>query len=283
MAVKRIERFQLNSADPEGLAQFFINALGFVRGAGQPDRPSAISLTLGRSCLVLDLANGGNYPGDIQGWDPRFQHFAIDTRDMSSAFRRLQDFPGWCAISTNGPEHLPQRSGGVVAFKFRDPESHPLELISFPRENSSPNAKIAGQFGPFVEIDHSAISVANVDRSIEFYSRLGFRAGPRSLNSGVEQQRLDGIAGACVDVVELDLSGEGPHLELLHYRGKYDRRQPPPSITDIAATRTVMTVADATVLAAVRLTCSSETVKSVEDGLLLRDPDGHLVEIWCDT
>ncbi len=37
-----------------------------------------------------------------------------------------------------GPERLPARSGGVSAFKFRDPDGHPLELLAFPPEAVPP-------------------------------------------------------------------------------------------------------------------------------------------------
>ena len=46
--------------------------------------------------------------------------------------RICRQYPGWTPISTSGPQLLPAASGGVSAFKFRDPEGHPLELIAFP-------------------------------------------------------------------------------------------------------------------------------------------------------
>ncbi|ODR96565.1 hypothetical protein AUC70_14945 [Methyloceanibacter stevinii] len=35
-------------------------------------------------------------------------------------------------VTAGAPVLLPPNTGSVTAFKFRDPEGHPLELISFP-------------------------------------------------------------------------------------------------------------------------------------------------------
>ena len=51
-----------------------------------------------------------------------------------------------------------------------------------------------------------------------FYGAMGLREIGRSLNRGVEQDRLDGLHGVAVDIVALAPLGGGPHLELLHYR-----------------------------------------------------------------
>jgi catechol 2,3-dioxygenase-like lactoylglutathione lyase family enzyme len=197
---------------------------------------------------------------------------------MPGALDRLREVPGWRAISSNGPEHLPHRSGGATAFKFRDPEGHPLELISFPQISE----RAVGSPGRSVEINHSAISATDLDRSIAFYSGLGFTTGARSLNTGMEQRRLDGVADARVDVVELDLPDTGPHLELLHYRGQYDRNVMPPGTSDIAATRTVLLAQNAAALGEIRDAYSSIVLDSTDAAVLLRDPDGHLVEVRRD-
>jgi hypothetical protein len=87
------------------------------------------SLRLGDQ--VIELAEtqppGRSYPRDVSGWDPRFQHFAIVVSDMTAAYANLRALPNWTAISRDGPQVLPASSGGVAAFKFRDPEGHPLD------------------------------------------------------------------------------------------------------------------------------------------------------------
>src|SRR5690606_16398048 len=110
-------------------------------------------------------------------------------------------------------------TGSVTAFKFRDPEGHPLELISFPPGVGAPVwEKVRGE--GILGCDHTAISVMNLDRSLHFYADLlGFRIASRSLNQGPEQDRLDDLPGCLVDVVALEPTIiTTPHVELLHYR-----------------------------------------------------------------
>ncbi len=189
----------------------------------------------------------------MPGWSPLFQHCAIRVADMAAAMARLDRVGGWRPISTDGPQTLPPNTGGVTAFKFRDPDGHPLELLAFPDRRDGPL---------FAGIDHSAISVADVGRSIAFYEALGLRVAGRSLNAGIEQSRLDAIDGATVDVVSLALpSGTPPHVELLGYRGAFDRAAwPPVAIDDVVSTALVF-----------------ESGRST--AATLRDPDGHVLVV----
>ncbi len=121
--------------EPETLAGFY-QALGFVR-AGRDLSPAVsdgVELRLGRQAIGLIRAQPGGrlYPADVAGWSPLFQHIAIVVADMTRACAHLAAIRGWKPISTSGPQMLPAASGGVSAFKFRDPEGHPLELIAFP-------------------------------------------------------------------------------------------------------------------------------------------------------
>ncbi len=237
-AVPRLAHIRLNAADPGALAGFYVRALGFAAvGDG---------LGLGPTRLEIRAAGGRPYPARVPGWSPLFQHCAIATSDMGAALARLGRVGGWTAISTTGPERLPV---GMTAFKFRDPEGHPLELIAFPGE-----AGLGGD--PCLRIDHSALSVADTARSVAFYEGLGLVAGARTLNTGVEQARLDGVPGACVEVTTLALPlGTKPHVELLCYRGDFDRGDGPAGVDDIAATCLVF-----------------------GPGEDLRDPDGHILK-----
>ncbi|WP_242057976.1 MULTISPECIES: GMC oxidoreductase [Nostoc] len=72
-------------------------------------------------------------PSDSQSNDLWFQHLAIVVSDMDSAYTHLRSFPIQ-PIST-APQTIPpgnEASGGVRAFKFKDPDGHDLELIWFP-------------------------------------------------------------------------------------------------------------------------------------------------------
>lgn len=237
-------------------ATAFYQALGF-KSAGQQHENPALAACLGISrirCQRLSLGaqnldltqcepTGAAYPADAAGNDVCFQHIALVTNDIDAACARAVQ-AGATAISQGGPQQLPAESGGVIAFKFRDPEGHPLEYLQFPKPS-----------GP--GYDHSAISILNLDAAIAFYEILGFKITSRQFNTGLAQQRLDGVPAPVVDVVALK-SGEGPpHLELLHYQ-----RPIVPSrhwaLNDIAADRLVIR--------------SPEKITAVR-----RDSDGHII------
>lgn len=251
--VARIARICLTTADPPALTRFFVAALGF--GLDGADRPDASSLTLGPTRLTLERAasTGRPYPADVPGWSPLFQHVAVAVPDMGAALARLRAVAGWAPISRAGPERLPARSGGVVAFKLRDPEGHPLELIEFPDDRTAHR------------VDHTAISVADTGRSVAFYAALGFAVAARSVNVGPEQDRLDAVPDAHVEVTGLRIPGAPPpHLELLCYRGDFRRDRSPPDPGDVAATRIALAL---------------PPHPARDAATLLRDPDGHLLAL----
>ena len=123
------------------------------------------------------------------------------------------------AISESGPQLLPPANGAVRAFKFRDPEGHPLELIWFPPEKGRPVWHDDTSDALFLGVDHSGLSVTSTSRSLDFYQGLGLRVSDQSLNLGAAQNLLDGLADARVRVTGLrPSSNSGPGLELLAYQ-----------------------------------------------------------------
>jgi hypothetical protein len=241
-----------------------------------------VSLHLGSQVISLADAQppGSSYPGDVPGWDPLFQHFAIVVSDMTAAYRNLQTLRSWIAISTDGPQILPPSSGGVTAFKFRDPDGHPLEMLAFAPGATPPHWAIRSR-NPCLGIDHSAISVADTGRSAVFYSEMGLVRTASSLNVGREQEKLDDIVGAVVEVTALSSPMQVvPHVELLCYRGNFDRRQLLTNLNDVAETQLIFEV-ERDVLEAIvaRNTTVSNALVSQSGGsrVLLRDPDGHLL------
>ncbi len=303
MAVIRIGRISFTTADADRLGAFYRQAFGFeametehhggesfarltgVEGA----QTRALPLRLGEQTIEL-LAftrHGAPYPADIGCDDPRFQHIAIVVADMEAAYLRLCACAGWTAITRPAPQRLPASSGAVTAFKFRDPEGHPLELISFPPDNVPPRWRQAPhRNGPSLGIDHSAIVVSDTAQSVAFYQQvLGFSVVGGSLNRGREQEQLDAVPGAVVEVTALDPGAENPpHLELLCYRSPGLPRGAPAALrsNDIAATRLTLEVDDVPGLeprlAAARVRFISTGTVALPDNrpaLLVRDPDGH--------
>ena len=237
---------RLISRDAAALASFYVDALGFRHeGEAMREDPFAAApvrvVVLGIGPQRVEIAEVAGPPGPVAPGGPgvAFQHFAMVTHDMGGAMARLGASTGWRAISTDGPQTLPARSGGVGAFKFRDPEGHPLEFLSFPAARVP--AVWAGDagVGPIAGIDHTAVVVAETRRSADHYRALGFEVTGSSLNEGSEQARLDGVAAPVVEVTALALPGAGPpHLELLCYRGAAPGD--PVGDADVLATRTLL-------------------------------------------
>jgi catechol 2,3-dioxygenase-like lactoylglutathione lyase family enzyme len=286
MKTRRLARVEMICGDPEFLAEFYQAAFGFLR----PERGltaaigGGVELRLGSQEIRLVRAQpaGHSYPVDVAGWSPLFQHIAIVVADMARAYAHLSTLLGWTPISIFGPQVLPAASGGVSAFKFRDPEGHPLELIAFPPGAVPPQWRTASQ-DVCLGIDHSAISVSSTATSIDFYESLGLDRGGGSLNVGREQAMLDDVPDAVVEVTALTPAQTTPHIELLCYQGDFDRRVQPQASNDTAATRLVLTVESRATLEAICIHLSGAFLSGPElreNNLyraLLHDPDGHLI------
>lgn len=279
MSGPRIAAVRLVCADVERTAAFYVAAFGFRRDA-RAHAKAPRSLALGRQRIELVPASvpaGGTAPSNSTA----FQHCAIVVADAAAAMDRLRGTSGWRAISRDGPEKLPASSGGVTAFKFRDPEGHPLEFLQFPA-GAVPPAWQAGGEGPCSGIDHSAITVADTDRAITFYRGLGFSVMSRRINRGSEQERLDDVAGAVVEVTGLSPPGGAPpHLELLCYREPGTLHEVAP-VGDARATRLVLR----TPAAPSPLTCllpdeaRPVVLPDDEAGVrACRDPCGHILVV----
>jgi catechol 2,3-dioxygenase-like lactoylglutathione lyase family enzyme len=279
VTLTRVLRLSLTSAHLDRLAAFYQEALGcrvlesHHQSGAQFEALMGVSggarsLTLGLGAQRIELLQfeqaGQPYPAHAASSDIFFQHFAIVVSDMDRALEQLAREPGWSSISMPGPQHLPASSGGVTAFKFRDPEGHPLELLAFaPGHEPAPGADTPLCLG----IDHSAISVAQTARSVAFYGALGLSVSARSVNRGPEQALLDDVLQPQVEVTALSLPGGGPHLELLCYRElrreAADPQPEPLRNNDVAATRVVLEMA-APAAGAAPLRAHG-----------LSDPDGH--------
>lgn len=283
----------LNVADLAASTRFYREALGFVSvgdvmTANTADRRrfgtsfSRQRLRLGAQDIALTaFPRSAPYPADSNAADLWFQHMAIVTTDIDAAYARLQGW-GITPISLGGPQRLPATSGGVTAFKFRDPEGHPLELIAFP-----PHAQTTSAPSPLtLGIDHSAISVADTECSLHFYETvLQWPTLTRQCNQGPEQTRLDNLEGVVTEVTGLSTAHTPPHLELLAYRVPRGRPQVPPMpFTAIAATRLIVQIGTIAPALASARELGHPAIIAETDFALLRDPDGHvLVLVAADT
>lgn len=271
--VSAITAFRLITRDAGRLTRFY-RGLGFAE-AGRAPIPAAemdllgllgegtrTSLRLGGQRVDLDTYTvpGRPYPADSTAADLCFQHLALVTDDAAAAWKRVAAL-GAIPISAHAPVMLPPSTGVAAAFKFRDPEGHPLELLQFPQDGLDGRGCWTGT--GLLGIDHSALSVSDAASSRRFYEGLGLSVARPTLNSGPAQSDLDGL-GACdveVDVVPMLPHRNTPHVELLGYRRNIGRHAQPPAANDIAATRIVW---------------------AADRDTLLRDPDGHLLQC-CAT
>jgi catechol 2,3-dioxygenase-like lactoylglutathione lyase family enzyme len=302
MPVTQLVRVSVTVADLAGTAAFYRNRLGLQVGPeetmGDPAWNGLLGLEQGTMARAADVAIGQQvvklvafdppgrpYPPERASNDQWFQHVALVSGDIAKVWEKLEGgSPG--EITKGTPVRLPANTGSVTAFKFRDPEGHPLELIFFPPgvgDQQWQGKAVSGIVG----YDHTAISVMEVDCSVAFYTKLlGFKIGARSLNKGLEQDRLDGLTDCEVNVVALEPASEvTPHLELLHYR-----KPPGRTLTsevqanDLASARQIHRVDDLDALVA-RL--QAEGVTFVSPGVMalkgggkaaaIRDPDGHMI------
>jgi catechol 2,3-dioxygenase-like lactoylglutathione lyase family enzyme len=267
-----IRGFRLVTADLPRLVAFYRDVLGFTAVGDVQPIPSEELRLLGlrgggeRQLLSIGLQTvavdhfemtGRPYPADSDAASLWFQHLALVVVDIAKAHERLRNvYP----ISIDGPRRLPASSGGVEAFKFRDPDGHPLELLRFPSSDVPATwvgrTTLPGQIA--LGIDHSAISVNDADTSKRFYSALGLKPDPRAVNVGPAQQRLDDLRNVEVSVIPLIPDEVSPHLELLAYHVPQGDKAAPARANDTSATRVLWRGTRAE---------------------LLRDPDGHLQQI----
>ncbi len=258
----RLVRFFVRAFDCQEVARERRAGCAFEQLMGVGGAATSVTLRLGVSPIqILQFDHPGSpYLPDLSPFDNEFQHLALVVGDMDAAYSRLSSLAGWSAISSGGAQQLPASSGGVKAFKFRDPDGHPLELLSFPRHQVPEQWRRQPSGRLFLGVDHSALSCSNAVRSIDFYRGIGLQVTARSFNHGIEQQCLDGIPAPQLDVVALSPPSPTPHVELLCYRNAVGRTAAIRS-NDSSATRLIFQRAGA---------------PSAHSGdSLIVDPDGH--------
>ena len=235
---------------------------------------------------LLQFPHAGSrpIPADSRSFDHWFQHVAIVVRDMDRAYARLREHRVR-PIST-APQTLPEwnpAAGGIRAFYFADPEDHVLEIIWFPpgkgrpKWQTPPRSGVPDSADPlFLGIDHTAIVVADTDRSLGFYrNRLGLEVAGGSENWGTEQEHLNQVFGARLRITTLR-GARGPGIELLEYLTPPGGRPRPTDarVTDLLAWRTsVRGAPEGSALP------QGPIVARAADSDLVRDPDGHLLAV----
>jgi catechol 2,3-dioxygenase-like lactoylglutathione lyase family enzyme len=259
-------------------------------------RIRAARLRLGDELIELTeylAPKGRPIPPDSRSNDRWFQHLAIITPDLDRAYAHLRR--NKVAHASSGPQRLPEwnpNAGGIEAFYFKDPDGHPLEILEFPAGKGDEKWHRRTD-RLFLGIDHTAIVVEDTERSLRFYrDRLGLRIAGESENYGTEQEHLNNVFGARLRITSLRASGGGPGVEFLEYLSPTDGRPIPidQRPNDLAHWQTKMTTTDAEALGRQLLLDKYRFFSSgvimlsrgeaeFERGMLVRDPDGHAVQL----
>ncbi len=223
--------------------------------------------------------------------DRWFQHVAIIVSDMSAAYRRLREFK--VEHASSAPQRLPDwnpNAGGIEAFYFRDPDGHALEVLAFPKGKG--DARWQAKDRLFLGIDHTAIVVGDTGASLAFYRDvLGLKVAGGAENWGTEQEHLNNVFGAHLEITSLR-AARGPAIEFLRYLAPSDGRPYPAGerANDLIHWQTSLRVRDVAAaeraLRAARAPFVSPGTTGLPDGalgfskgLLVRDPDGHVMEV----
>jgi catechol 2,3-dioxygenase-like lactoylglutathione lyase family enzyme len=306
--VKSIQSIGFTVTDIDRSVDFYTKALGFslisdtiVNGKAVanlveiPSRIRIVTLKLGdeqiRLRQYLDL-QGKPIPLDSQSNDLWFQHLAIVVSDMDRAYAHLQAFPIE-AIST-APQTIPpgnKEASYIQAFKFRDPDRHPLELIWFPQGKGQKKWHQKSD-RLFLGIDHTAIAIANTEQSLQFYrDRLGMQVDGGSFNWRETQARMDDLPNAKVRITALRLAHGGVGIELLDYLQPADGRPMPADLKsfDLAYVQVELIVSD--INQAVRqlqqhkLQVSPVQLDNLgtQQGYLVKDPTGHSILLVAES
>jgi catechol 2,3-dioxygenase-like lactoylglutathione lyase family enzyme len=296
-------------ADMSRSVEFYTGVLDFVkvsddrvsgpeyeRLSGVPRAPlRVVRLRLGDEYLQLTEyleAKGRPVPTDSRSNDRWFQHVAIIVSDMDEAYGRLRR-AGVQEVST-APQRLPKTippAAGIRAFYFKDPDGHPLEILQFPPDKGDPRwHRRDGTL--FLGIDHTAIVVRSTSASLAFYrDALGLRVAGGSMNFGTEQEHLNNVPGARLQITGLR-AGPGPGIEFLEYLTPSNGRAYPgdEQANDLVHWETTIVVPDvdsaATLLRRDGFQLLSPRPVQLPDstlgftrGILARDPDGHVVQL----
>ena len=259
-------------------------------------RARVVKLQLGEQQLVLTefLSPPDLRPIPMPSYshDLWFQHCAIVVRDMEAAWAQLRKHH--VRQVSPRPQTIPRSNvaaAGIKAMKFRDPDGHNLELLWFPDGKGHPRWQRSGT-DLFLGIDHTAMTVRSTENSTKFYrDLLGMTVAGGTLNMGATQQYLDSLPGARTRVTGLAPKLNPPSLEFLEYELPTAGRPFPIDShpTDLWHWQTTLVVSDVEAAASALRDGAqfvSSGVVTLPDksvgfgkGFLVRDPDGHVMQV----
>jgi catechol 2,3-dioxygenase-like lactoylglutathione lyase family enzyme len=240
---------------------------------------------------------GRPMPVDARSNDKSFQHIAIITGDMDKAYAHLRAHK--VRHASTGPQTLPDwnpNAGGIKAFYFKDPDDNVLEILEFPAGKGDPKWPALHEKQPgklFLGIDHTAIVIADTERSLKFYrDHLGLEVVGGAENWGPEQERLNNVFGARLRITALK-AASGPGIEFLEYLAPTDGKIYPPDsrandgwfwqthlrAVDVDPLLEILRRADAPFYSS-GLVETPDQALNLNRGFLVKDPDGHAMLLF---
>jgi catechol 2,3-dioxygenase-like lactoylglutathione lyase family enzyme len=281
-----VDAVALTVSDAAAVGAFYESALDFQVIDQSGDWTSSpcrsVTMRLGGEVIVLNELRrpGRPVPADSCSHDLWFQHLAIVVSDIRAACDRLNAHG--IRHTSPAPQRLPAwnaNAGGIQASYFRDPDGHPLEVISFPPDKG--DARWQSTERLFLGIDHTAITVSSTESALRFYrDGLGLDVRGASENWGLEQERLSGVPGARVRITSMR-GVDGPGVEFLHYLVPTNGRANPPDARpeDLWHVETRLLSTDLGAILDRLRSVGIEGSVDATGGVFLRDPDGHAVRI----
>jgi catechol 2,3-dioxygenase-like lactoylglutathione lyase family enzyme len=309
VSVSALDSVSIPVSDADRAARFYAETLHFQKLADREVsgdayehlfgvfglRVRSVRMRLGEESIDLVqylAAPGRPLPADFHANDRWFQHIAVIVSDMDEANAWLRAH--LVTAASSAPQVLPAwnpNAGGIAAYYFRDPDGNYLEILHFPPDKGRSKWHRADS-RLFLGIDHTAIVVADTDRSLAFYrDRLGMTVAGESDNYGAEQEHLNNVFGAHLRITALRAAG-GPGIELLEYLSPRTGR-PYPADTQAndrwswqinlrapVSLITAAATADAHLpwVSSYPVTLSDETLGFAK-AFVIRDPDGHAINL----
>jgi catechol 2,3-dioxygenase-like lactoylglutathione lyase family enzyme len=307
--VSAVDAVSMTVSDVDRAADFYLRVLHFRKISDQEVagedyehlegvfglRMRMVRMQLGDEQIELTeylAPKGRPIPPDARNNDRSFQHIALIVSDMDKAYAWLRQ--NKVEHASSGPQRLPdwnQNAAGIRAFYFKDPDGHPLEILQFPPDKGLAKwHRTSAEL--FLGIDHTAIVVDDTEASLKFYQGLlGMKIVGQSENYGTEQEHLNNVFGAHLRITSLRAAA-GPGIELLEYLAPRNGRPFPDDehANDLVHRQTVLLTNNADeaahdlTAAKVGLVSSGLVANQKEQlgfrsALIVRDPDGHAVEI----
>ncbi len=303
--VREVGEIGLTVNDLDSELKFFTNTLPFeivsqsdVGGKEESSllglenihaRRAVLKLGTERITLTEFIGEKGKpIPEDSRSNDRWFQHIAIVVSDMDKAYAGLLAHK--VEHVSTAPQTLPEwnkGAAGIKAFYFRDPENHVLEIIYFPPGKGDPKWQHVATESPtsiFLGIDHTAIVVSDTEKSLAFYrDTLGLQVAGEGENYGIEQEHLNQVFGARLHITGLRAE-HGPGIEFLEYIAPPGGHPLPPDAkaNDLVFWNTHLIVDDLSGMDQALHASGAKYVSNPANpskAMILRDPDGHALEL----